>query len=30
MLGALSSSFNTFIMPAFTFKTMITPELVLG
>jgi len=27
VLGALSSSFNTYIMPAFTFKTMITPEL---
>ena len=27
VLGALSSSFNTFIMPTFTFKTMITPEL---
>ena len=27
ILGALSSSFNTFIMPTFTYKTMITPEL---
>jgi aminoglycoside 3-N-acetyltransferase len=27
MLGALSSSFNTLIMPAFTYKTMITPEV---
>ena len=27
VLGALSSSFNTLIMPAFTYKTMITPEV---
>ena len=27
ILGALSSSFNTLIMPAFTYKTMITPEV---
>lgn len=27
VLGALLSSFNTFIMPAFTYKTMIIPEL---
>lgn len=27
IIGALSSSFNTFIMPVFTFKTMIIPEL---
>jgi aminoglycoside 3-N-acetyltransferase len=27
VLGALSSSFDTFVMPAFTYKTMITPEV---
>jgi aminoglycoside 3-N-acetyltransferase len=27
VLGALSSSFDTFLMPAFTYKTMITPEV---
>jgi aminoglycoside 3-N-acetyltransferase len=27
ILGALFSSFNTFIMPTFTYKTMITPGL---
>jgi aminoglycoside 3-N-acetyltransferase len=27
LLGALGSSFDTFIMPAFTYKTMITPEV---
>jgi aminoglycoside 3-N-acetyltransferase len=27
VLGALISSFDTFIMPAFTYKTMITPEV---
>jgi aminoglycoside 3-N-acetyltransferase len=27
VLGALSSSFSTLIMPAFTYKTMITPEV---
>lgn len=27
VLGALLSSFNTFIMPSFTYKTMIIPEL---
>ena len=27
VLGALSSSFNKMIMPAFTYKTMITPEV---
>jgi len=27
VLGALLSSFNTIIMPAFTYKTMIIPEL---
>jgi aminoglycoside 3-N-acetyltransferase len=27
VLGALLSSFNTMIMPAFTYKTMIIPEL---
>lgn len=27
VLGAISSSFDTWIMPAFTYKTMITPEL---
>src|SRR5512139_3497860 len=27
VLGALLSSFNTIIMPAFTYRTMIIPEL---
>jgi aminoglycoside 3-N-acetyltransferase len=27
LLGALRSSFDTFIMPVFTYKTMITPEV---
>ncbi len=27
VLGALGSSFDTYIMPAFTYKTMITPEV---
>ncbi|MBN2148654.1 MAG: AAC(3) family N-acetyltransferase [Anaerolineales bacterium] len=27
ILGALLSSYNTLIMPAFTYKTMITPEV---
>jgi len=27
ILGALLSSFDTFIMPTFTYKTMVTPEL---
>jgi aminoglycoside 3-N-acetyltransferase len=27
LLGALSSAFNTLIMPTFTYKTMIIPEL---
>ena len=27
VLGALISSFDTFLMPAFTYKTMITPEV---
>jgi aminoglycoside 3-N-acetyltransferase len=27
VLGALSSSFDTLIMPVFTYKTMITPEV---
>jgi aminoglycoside 3-N-acetyltransferase len=27
ILGALCSSFNTFIMPTFTYKTMVIPEL---
>jgi aminoglycoside 3-N-acetyltransferase len=27
VLGALGSSFDTFLMPAFTYKTMITPEV---
>ena len=27
VLGALSSSFNTLVMPVFTYKTMITPEV---
>ncbi len=27
VLGALSSSFDTFLMPAFTYKSMITPEV---
>jgi aminoglycoside 3-N-acetyltransferase len=27
ILGALSSSFHTFIMPAFTYQTMLIPEL---
>jgi aminoglycoside 3-N-acetyltransferase len=27
LLGALGSSFDTYIMPAFTYKTMITPEV---
>jgi aminoglycoside 3-N-acetyltransferase len=27
VLGALSSSFETLIMPVFTYKTMITPEV---
>ncbi len=27
VLGALISSFNTVVMPVFTYKTMITPEL---
>jgi aminoglycoside 3-N-acetyltransferase len=27
VIGGLSSSFNTWLMPAFTYKTMITPEL---
>lgn len=27
VLGALSSTFDTFIMPTFTYKTMITPEV---
>ncbi len=26
-IGALSSSFDTWLIPAFTYKTMITPEL---
>ncbi len=26
VLGALGSAFNTLLMPAFTYKTMITPE----
>jgi aminoglycoside 3-N-acetyltransferase len=27
VLGALTSSFDTLVMPAFTYKTMITPEV---
>ena len=27
ILGALLSSFNTLVMPTFTYKTMVTPEL---
>jgi aminoglycoside 3-N-acetyltransferase len=27
VLGALGSSFDTLVMPAFTYKTMITPEV---
>jgi aminoglycoside 3-N-acetyltransferase len=27
VLGALSSSFDTFLMPTFTYKSMITPEV---
>lgn len=27
VIGALSSSFGTWIVPAFTYKTMITPEI---
>jgi aminoglycoside 3-N-acetyltransferase len=27
VLGALLASFNTLVMPAFTYKTMITPEV---
>lgn len=27
VLGALGSTFDTFIMPGFTYKTMITPEV---
>ena len=27
ILGALSSSFHTFIMPSFTYQTMLIPEL---
>jgi aminoglycoside 3-N-acetyltransferase len=27
VLGALSSAFNTLVMPAFTYKTMIIPEV---
>jgi len=27
VIGALSSAYNTWLLPAFTYKTMITPEL---